>query len=208
MKNKKRVAVYVDGFNLYHAIDDLNDPSLKWLNLNALAQNLLRPSETLVKCHYFTSIVDWNPQKEANHRAYCEALAAHGVEITYGKFKSSMKHCAQFGRQCRFREEKRTDVALGVQIVTDALNGVFDRLILVTADTDQIPSVSMVKKLRPDIQLTWAAPPNRMRNAREIGVAVHDRIEIKAGRIRACRLPQVVWDEHQKVVARIPPAYI
>jgi uncharacterized LabA/DUF88 family protein len=208
MENQKRVAVYIDGFNLYHAIDDLNDPSLKWLNLDALAKSLLRPSEILVKCHYFTSIVDWNPQKEANHRTYCRALLAQGVKITYGTFKSSRKHCAQFGRQCWFREEKRTDVALGVQIVADALSGVFDRLILVTADTDQIPSVSMVKKLRPEIQLTWAAPPNRMRNAREIGGLVQDRIELKVGRIRACRLPQVIYDEYQTVLARIPPAYI
>lgn len=61
MENQRRVAVYVDGFNLYHAIDELNVPKLKWLNLDALARSLLRPQETLVKCHYFTSIVDWNP---------------------------------------------------------------------------------------------------------------------------------------------------
>ena len=29
----KRVAVYVDGFNLYHAIDELRDNQLKWLDL-------------------------------------------------------------------------------------------------------------------------------------------------------------------------------
>ncbi len=208
MENQRRVAVYVDGFNLYHAIDELNVPKLKWLNLDALARSLLRPQETLVKCHYFTSIVDWNPKKEANHRAYIAAQRAQGLTITYGTFKTSKKHCAQFSRQCLFREEKRTDVALGVQIVADALTDVFDRLILVTADTDQIPSVSLVHKLRSNIQLTWAAPPNRMRNAREIGKIVKDRIEIKAGRLAACRLPQVIQDHQQKVIARIPPAYL
>jgi len=165
MENQRRVAVYVDGFNLYHAIDELNVPKLKWLNLDALARSLLRPQETLVKCHYFTSIVDWNPKKEANHRAYIAAQRAQGVTITYGTFKTSKKHCAQFSRQ-------------------------------------------LVHKLRPNIQLTWAAPPNRMRNAREIGKIVKDRIEIKAGRLAACRLPQVIQDHQQKVIARIPPAYL
>lgn len=30
------VIVYIDGFNLYHAIDRLNEPSLKWLDLRAV----------------------------------------------------------------------------------------------------------------------------------------------------------------------------
>ena len=33
-----RVACYVDGFNLYHAINDLNKPHLKWLDIRAVAQ--------------------------------------------------------------------------------------------------------------------------------------------------------------------------
>jgi len=40
--NVQRVSVYVDGFNLYHAIDDLKNNTLKWLNLALLGQNLLQ----------------------------------------------------------------------------------------------------------------------------------------------------------------------
>jgi hypothetical protein len=29
----RRVIVHIDGFNLYHAIDDLRKPWLKWLDL-------------------------------------------------------------------------------------------------------------------------------------------------------------------------------
>ena len=88
MEKLRRVAVYVDGFNLYHAISDLNDPKLKWLNLTALSKSLLKPNETLVKCHYFTSIVDWNPKKESHHHTYVAALLANGVTITYGHSRS------------------------------------------------------------------------------------------------------------------------
>ena len=28
-----RVAAYIDGFNLYHAIDQLGDPLLKWADI-------------------------------------------------------------------------------------------------------------------------------------------------------------------------------
>jgi hypothetical protein len=34
----RRVIVYIDGFNLYHAIDDLRKPWLKWLDLQAMAE--------------------------------------------------------------------------------------------------------------------------------------------------------------------------
>ena len=37
----KRVAVYVDGFNLYHALDDLAENHLKWLDLWSLSETLI-----------------------------------------------------------------------------------------------------------------------------------------------------------------------
>ena len=37
-----RVTVYVDGFNLYHAIEALADPILKWTDLRSLAQSYLK----------------------------------------------------------------------------------------------------------------------------------------------------------------------
>ncbi len=33
----KKVISYIDGLNLYHAIDDLNRPHLKWVDLWALS---------------------------------------------------------------------------------------------------------------------------------------------------------------------------
>ncbi|MCE3237658.1 MAG: hypothetical protein K0R24_639 [Gammaproteobacteria bacterium] len=41
MNNKKKVAVYVDGFNLYHGLVNLSKPHLKWLNLKSLAEKFI-----------------------------------------------------------------------------------------------------------------------------------------------------------------------
>src|SRR5829696_9188995 len=38
-----KVACYIDGFNLYHSIDELRKPHLKWVNLWALAESFVRP---------------------------------------------------------------------------------------------------------------------------------------------------------------------
>jgi hypothetical protein len=40
----KRVACFIDGFNLYHSVEELKKPHLKWLNLWGLAQAFIKPS--------------------------------------------------------------------------------------------------------------------------------------------------------------------
>jgi hypothetical protein len=37
------VCVYIDGFNLYHALTKFNDDKVKWLDLAALADRLISP---------------------------------------------------------------------------------------------------------------------------------------------------------------------
>jgi hypothetical protein len=45
LAGKKGVCVYIDGFNLYHAVADLKDHRLKWLNMRSLAVSFLKPNE-------------------------------------------------------------------------------------------------------------------------------------------------------------------
>jgi hypothetical protein len=59
-----RAALYVDGFNLYHAIDDLQLDYLKWLNLWKLGELLIPSmSETLAKVVYCTAICSDDPKR-------------------------------------------------------------------------------------------------------------------------------------------------
>ncbi len=50
-----KVISYIDGFNLYHASDELNREHLKWVDLWALSQSVVRPNETLITVHYFSA---------------------------------------------------------------------------------------------------------------------------------------------------------
>ena len=69
----RRVIVYIDGFNLYHAIDDLGKPHLKWLDLRALAESLLRADEQVKLVRYFSAYATWMPARYARHREYVAA---------------------------------------------------------------------------------------------------------------------------------------
>jgi hypothetical protein len=37
------LSVYIDGFNLYHALLKFKDERVKWLDLRALSQRIIRP---------------------------------------------------------------------------------------------------------------------------------------------------------------------
>ena len=202
-----KVALYVDGFNLYHAIDELGKPQLKWLNLYTLGKSLLREGEHLAKVHYFTALVDWNIHKKMRHLDYIKALESNGVVVTRGSFKAIDKHCPQNRCMCPFHEEKQTDVGIAVQMLADAMTGVFTRGILLTADTDQIPTIKMIRSQCPSVSLTWLAPPARMAFAREIGDLLPDRSELSEGQIGTCRLPGIVKDAGGKLVCTCPNEY-
>jgi uncharacterized LabA/DUF88 family protein len=140
-----RVGAYVDGFNLYHAIDQLRKPWLKWLNLWALCRSLLKENEELVNVSYFSAVLHTNAEKRARHLEFIRALEAVGVQPRLHGFKKARKYCEREDRYCEFKEEKQTDVAFAVSLISDAYRGTFDRVILVTADSDYIPGVEHLR---------------------------------------------------------------
>lgn len=202
-----KVACYIDGFNLYHSIHALNNDCLKWLNLRKLAESFLRPGDTLEAVAYFTALMNWEPQKAKRHNEYINALQANEVECVISKFQKSQKHCQRNSRYCSFYEEKQTDVAFAVRILSDCLQSNVDRVILITADSDQVPTVAAIRGLNPNITILIAAPPGRLSIARELCSIAHDSREITSGRITQCLFPRNVIDANGKVVARSPAKY-
>jgi uncharacterized LabA/DUF88 family protein len=203
-----QVGVYVDGFNLYHAIAALGQPQLKWLSINALAKSFLKGEDVLVRICYFTAIQHAFPAKAQRHRRYISALQATGVQVHEARFQKTSKHCAHRGGGCNFHEEKQTDVRFSSEVLMDAFAGTVDRFVLVTADSDQVPTAQVLKRLNPACAVTVAAPPGRLLVARELRSWSDDHLEISAGRLRAALLPRNIYDPHGKFVAACPTEYI
>lgn len=198
----KRVIAYIDGFNLYHSIDNLKEPHLKWLNLRALVESLLRKDEELKDVKYFSAFANWMPDRAARHRAYVEALKAAGVSTCMSQFKEKPRSCFKCKAKWIGHEEKETDVQIAVHMVSDALRGEVERLIVISADTDLCPAISMIKLHRPECEVFVAAPPKRIRYCR----ALNPRIEIGKTRLSGCLLPASIQAGPDKAVVR-PPTY-
>lgn len=192
-----RTIVYIDGFNLYHAIDDLGEAHLKWVDLWALSEKLIRGDQQLQAVKYFSAYATWRPQSYRRHQRYVQALEAHGVTPVMGRFKAKTVSCqAQCRRPYTTHEEKETDVNIGVHLMADALCDRFDRALVVSADTDINAAVTLTRIEAPEKQIALVAPPGRMgRNNASL-------FEVTKGRIRSSLLPQQITLPNGRIVNR------
>ena len=174
---------YVDGFNLYHAVADLNRPNLEGVDLWALAESLLRKNERLEGVEYFSAYAKWHQHKYRRHQVYVRALERTGVSINMAHFKEKNVTCRSCGSKWITREEKETDVRLALKISEHAVNDAFDRAIIISADSDLVPIVQTIKAHFPHKQVFIAAPPGRYRVARDLIAATGSSMEITPGRI-------------------------
>ena len=55
---KKRINVYVDGFNLYHSALQKTYPECRWLNLFELSKRLINPKTEEIQTVYITLLAD------------------------------------------------------------------------------------------------------------------------------------------------------
>lgn len=202
-----RVAAYIDGFNLYHAIDELHEPLLKWCDLYALMQSYVHGPDELSHVAFYSAYNSWDAPKRQRHANYVAALRATGVEIELSSFKKSYRRCVEQKRSCKFYEEKRTDVALATTMLSDCYERGIERLILVSADSDQIPAVERIRHRFPENKVHLLAPPNRLSKARELSQACNTFGEMTVGKLRDHVLPHEVRTAAGKLVASCPARY-
>lgn len=113
---RKRVISFIDGFNLYHALDNLERPELKWLNLMTLCQMFLKSySEELVGVFYFSAYADHMPEPaQKRQKSYVRALELKGVKTILGHFKKKNRRCPDCHHRWIGHEEKETDVNIAL----------------------------------------------------------------------------------------------
>ncbi|KPA23376.1 6-hydroxy-3-succinoylpyridine 3-monooxygenase HspA [Shimia sp. SK013] len=192
-----RVSVYIDGFNLYHALDDLGESHLKWLDLWALSETLIRQNEAVTTVKYFSAYATWMPASYRRHQRYVAALQARGVQFIEGRFKEKPMQCKSCNVRYKAHEEKETDVNIGVQLMADGLKDRFDRALVISADTDLNEAVTLTKAETAGKQIDLVAPPKRKgRNS----VAL---FEVTVGRVRRSLLPPQIVLEDKTIIRPI-----
>jgi uncharacterized LabA/DUF88 family protein len=175
----RSTAVYVDGYNLYYG--RLRGTPFKWLDLVKLFDDLLArrdQNEKLERVILFaapalaTFASHGNASVEAQS-AYHRALQTkYGdrFETIYGSHSFDRSGTLlpvyvpgqPFDRTNRTRvwklEEKMTDVNLALRMYRDACRGLYDRVILVSNDSDAEPALEALRADFPHVMLGVVMP--------------------------------------------------
>lgn len=186
-----RVSFFIDGFNLYHAIADKKQwRAFKWLNLSKLASSFLKTSDTLSEVYYFTSYAYWKPDSEKRHKIFINAQEFYRVKPVLGNFRPKTKHCSLCKGYFKSYEEKETDVNIAIQLFEQALKDTFDTAIILSGDSDQIPTLEAMKKNFPGKKFGILIPPGRQ--AEQLKKHSHFYHKIKQHHLASCQLPDSI----------------
>lgn len=208
-----RVALYVDGFNLYFGMRSAGLRRFYWLDICRLADSLLRPGQMLAVCRYFTSrisapgMADQSAmaallrEKRERQSQYLDALAVQGgLHIQFGQYLDKPGHCRACGATWPNYEEKMTDVNIATAMLTDAFQDRFDMALLVSADSDLTAPILAVRQLFPSKRVILAFPPRR--NSVTLRRIASGFVHIEASHLSKSQLPDQITKTDGYVLRR------
>lgn len=159
----KKVSVFIDGYNLYHAIAALKKPHLKWVNPKSLCKFFVQNNlETIERVKFFTAPpIHKFSDVQSRYNTYINALKLFDIEIIEGKFKKKIISYRHDGKEFTriTHEEKESDVNLSLAILEDAYEKISDRLIVITNDSDIAPAIRLARKKNKNLKITVITPP-------------------------------------------------
>ena len=201
-----RVAVYIDGLNLYYGLNAAGWQRFQWLDPRRLAENLLRPGQQLVSVGYFTARFLPRRDRDGSRRherqdAYLQALeTVPGLRVQYGYHQAQRVICARCGAVKETFEEKMTDVNIAAALLGDAQRDIFDTAMLISGDNDLSGPVSIIRQEYQQKRVVVAFPPRRY--GQKLDAVATASFHIGRSRLRRSQLPASVDKGDGHIIAR------
>lgn len=208
-----RVHCYIDGFNLFHAIDDISRASrgelnyYKWLNLSKLMAVFTDPKvHKIEQIKYFSAYPTWKPKQHEKHLIYVKALQSTGVNPILGQFKEKDIYCPECGLTHKGHEEKESDVNIAVHLISDAYEDRFDHAFIVSRDSDLVGPIKYIRAKFPNKRIKVIAPPLR-RHSKELWALANSQASISKLHLEKCLFDEIVLDAAGTKVCTRPASY-
>jgi uncharacterized LabA/DUF88 family protein len=143
----ERVFLIIDGNNFYHRLKELKFRELLNFNYEKFAQFLVSKSDLVLRKYYIGAIrvEKDNPKSFSlwkNQRKLLGKLQNQGWQIGLGQM---LKIDPEY-------HEKGVDVLIAVDLLIGAYENIYDTAILVTSDTDLLPAIEKVRKMKKRIE--------------------------------------------------------
>jgi len=166
----KRVIFYFDGFNFYNGLKEKSSiesiwKNYYWLDFIKFCDSFLDLSaHELIAVKYFTA-PPTNPEKRSRQSALLNAnklINGDKFLVINGIYQNKTIKC---GARCKENfqhpEEKRTDVSISTHMLIDCFKNIADIQILISADSDQIPTLDAISTNFPSVKTKVYFPPER-----------------------------------------------
>lgn len=204
---KIRVACFIDGFNLYHAIDNLGRNELKWVNLWQLMECFVNPTaQEIIAVYYFSAFAEWLGEPVKRHKVYVRALDHYGVTPVMGRFKEKRLACVKCGQSWIGHEEKQSDVNIAVWMLREAFRGNYDEAFLVSQDSDLVPGLELIGEMPKARRIKIIGPPER-HHSKELCNVSTKQAKIKVVHLERCLMPEEIRDKGGNLIAKRPQKY-
>ncbi len=145
MKVKNRCLVVIDGSNFYFKLKDLKLSNLLGFNFSGFVKFLLA-GDGLFEAKYYVGAVKTDGSKKAlkmfsNQRRLLAYLRKNGIKYYLGfLLKSDGVY-----------KEKGVDVQMAVDILRGAYKNEYDKVFLVSSDSDLVPAVEAAQEERKEV---------------------------------------------------------
>lgn len=204
-----RIAAFVDGYNLYHGINDTDDGAMRcwlWVDLHELVRRIApKDSTEIVAINYYSAQrgTQGSRDRQAAFIAANQELHRKEFRPVMGFMKAKEPDC--MSSSCLLPGtkwvEKRSDVNLAVDMVLGATKPApdYDMAVLITGDADQVRSVEAVQEAGRKVIVAF--PPGRYSDE------LRDACSIETQNISSTRLRQSQMQDEVVVggwVARRP----
>jgi uncharacterized LabA/DUF88 family protein len=163
---KQKVIIYVDGFNFYYGLKAIASRDHKWkkfywLDIVAFFEKMLSENQELVRVNYFSARPhDINASKRQDLFFSANKLNPR-FRLILGKYLKKDITCNRCGNIIHSYEEKETDVRIATQIISDVYKNNCDITVIVSADSDMLPSVEVIREINPEHKIYVYFPPLR-----------------------------------------------
>ncbi len=167
----ERATFYIDGFNFYYGLKrsarkNKDWHRYYWIDIVKLFSSFLKGDTELQNvCYFTTEPLDNDKRRRQGAFLNANELLNKGkFEIIKGKFLEKHYECPWCHGDISRPEEKKTDVNISIRMIDDCIQNLTDTIILVSADTDLIPPLELIKKRFPEKRIKVYFPPSNYSN--------------------------------------------
>lgn len=192
LQKKKRVIVYVDGYNFHYVLKANNWRKYYWLDLVKFCEKFMGVTQALIKVKYFSAPTGHQAKNKRQTMFFQANKTNARFELILGNYMNKDVNCHNCNTTFQVPEEKKTDVNIATQLIADCIYDKCDISILISGDSDLTPPLEFIKKHNSAHTITIFFPPNR--HGHHLKMIAHNSLSLEqwGARFKGSLLPEEV----------------